>query len=99
MSDVIATRRPRRGHCRRCRGLGAGRAPVVTSDGGSVRGLAASGGHALLGLADAAAPTGNLRWRPPLAECDGALAYAQPAGAPAHLASRGDAAAIGVRIG
>ena len=39
--------------------------PVVTTDSGAVRGLAAGGGYAFRGLPYAAPPTGELRWRPP----------------------------------
>ena len=40
--------------------------PVVVIDGGPVRGVAVSGGYAFRGLPYAAAPTGDLRWRPPV---------------------------------
>lgn len=40
-------------------------APIVAIDGGAVRGAAVSGGYAFRGLPYAAAPIGNLRWRPP----------------------------------
>jgi para-nitrobenzyl esterase len=40
-------------------------APIVTIDGGAVRGVAVPGGFAFRGLPYAAAPTGRLRWRPP----------------------------------
>src|SRR5262245_57320302 len=39
--------------------------PTVTIEGGAVRGVAVAGGYAFRGLPYAAAPTGNLRWRPP----------------------------------
>ena len=39
--------------------------PVVHVDAGAVRGLAVTGGYAFRGLPYAAAPTGDLRWRPP----------------------------------
>src|SRR6478672_5287895 len=39
--------------------------PIVTIDGGAVRGVAVAGGYAFRGLPYAAAPTGDLRWRPP----------------------------------
>jgi para-nitrobenzyl esterase len=39
--------------------------PIVTIDGGAVRGVAVPGGYAFRGLPYAAAPTGDLRWRPP----------------------------------
>jgi para-nitrobenzyl esterase len=38
---------------------------VVTVDGGAVRGAAVSGGYVFKGVPYAAAPTGELRWRPP----------------------------------
>ena len=40
-------------------------APIVTIDGGAVRGVAVPGGYAFRGLPYAAAPTGQLRWRAP----------------------------------
>ena len=40
-------------------------APIVTIDGGAVRGVAVAGGYAFRGLPYAAAPIGNLRWLPP----------------------------------
>ena len=40
-------------------------APIVTIDGGAVRGLAGTGVYEFLGLPYAAPPIGNLRWRPP----------------------------------
>jgi para-nitrobenzyl esterase len=46
-------------------GSSFGQAPAVKIDGGVVRGEAAPGGYAFRGLPYAAAPTGNLRWRPP----------------------------------
>jgi hypothetical protein len=39
--------------------------PIVVTRGGAVRGVAVPGGYAFRGLPYAAAPTGNLRWRPP----------------------------------
>jgi para-nitrobenzyl esterase len=39
--------------------------PIVTIHGGAVRGVAGAGSYAFRGLPYAAAPTGNLRWRPP----------------------------------
>src|ERR1700737_2907104 len=39
--------------------------PVVTVDSGAPRGAAVSGGYVFKGVPYAAAPTGNLRWRPP----------------------------------
>jgi para-nitrobenzyl esterase len=49
--------------------IGAGTAeaagPVVKIEGGVVRGATVPGGYAFRGLPYAAAPTGNLRWRPP----------------------------------
>ena len=39
--------------------------PVVTVDSGALRGAAVSGGYVFKGVPYAAAPTGNLRWRPP----------------------------------
>jgi len=39
--------------------------PVVAVDGGVIRGAAASGGYVFRGVPYAAAPTGDLRWRPP----------------------------------
>jgi para-nitrobenzyl esterase len=54
--------------------LGAGQAaaasgsdggPIVTIDGGAVRGVAVPGGFAFRGLPYAAPPVGNLRWRAP----------------------------------
>ena len=44
--------------------------PVVVIEGGAVRGVAVSGGYAFRGLPYAAAPTGNLRWRPPRPPAD-----------------------------
>ena len=44
---------------------GLGQDPVVTIEGGAVRGAAVPGGYAFRGLPYAAAPTGNLRWRAP----------------------------------
>jgi para-nitrobenzyl esterase len=41
------------------------RAPIVTIDGGRVRGLTVSAGYVFRGLPYAAAPTGRLRWRAP----------------------------------
>jgi para-nitrobenzyl esterase len=39
--------------------------PVVSVDGGTIRGAAMSGLNVFRGVPYAAAPTGNLRWRPP----------------------------------
>src|ERR1700712_3975569 len=39
--------------------------PVVNIRGGGVHGVAVTGGYAFRGLPYAAAPTGDLRWRPP----------------------------------
>jgi para-nitrobenzyl esterase len=39
--------------------------PVVSVDGGTIRGTAAAGGYVFRGVPYAAAPTGDLRWRPP----------------------------------
>jgi para-nitrobenzyl esterase len=39
--------------------------PIVVTRGGAVRGVAVPGGYAFRGLPYAAAPTGDLRWRPP----------------------------------
>src|ERR1700737_2420959 len=39
--------------------------PIVAVDGGVIRGAAASGGYVFRGIPYAAAPTGDLRWRPP----------------------------------
>ena len=39
--------------------------PIVTIHDGAVRGVAVRGGYAFRGLPYAAAPTGDLRWRPP----------------------------------
>jgi para-nitrobenzyl esterase len=39
--------------------------PVVHVDGGPIRGAVASGGYVFKGIPYAAAPTGELRWRPP----------------------------------
>ena len=44
---------------------GSVRAPIVTIEGGAVRGVAVPGGYAYRGLPYAAAPTGQLRWRAP----------------------------------
>src|SRR5690349_7288430 len=44
-------------------GAGAGR--ILAVHGGTVRGLAVPGGYAFRGLPYAAAPTRELRWRPP----------------------------------
>ena len=46
-------------------GIAAGRIPIVTIDGGRVRGVAVPCGFAFRGLPYAAPPTGRLRWRPP----------------------------------
>jgi para-nitrobenzyl esterase len=46
-------------------GVRAGSSPVVTIDGGAVRGFAVMGGYAFRGLTYAAPPIGHLRWRPP----------------------------------
>ena len=43
----------------------SGGAPIVTIDGGAVRGVAVPGGYAFRGLPYAAPPTGRLRWRAP----------------------------------
>jgi para-nitrobenzyl esterase len=45
-------------------------APIVTTDGGAVRGVAVPGGYSFRGLPYAAPPTGNLRWRPPAPPAD-----------------------------
>src|SRR5262245_5250583 len=39
--------------------------PIVTIDGGAVRGIAVAGSYAFRGLPYAAPPTGKLRWRAP----------------------------------
>src|SRR6266511_2408496 len=39
--------------------------PIVVIGDGTVRGVAVPGGYAFRGLPYAAAPTGDLRWRPP----------------------------------
>ena len=39
--------------------------PIVTLDGGAVRGVAVPGGYSFRGLPYAAPPVGHLRWRPP----------------------------------
>ena len=39
--------------------------PVVSVDGGTILGTAAAGGYVFRGVPYAAAPTGDLRWRPP----------------------------------
>jgi para-nitrobenzyl esterase len=39
--------------------------PIVRTENGAVRGVAAGAGYAFLGMPYAAPPTGNLRWRPP----------------------------------
>lgn len=39
--------------------------PVVTVSGGAIRGTTEAGGYVFRGIPYAAAPTGNLRWRPP----------------------------------
>ncbi len=49
---------------------GSGGAPIVTIDGGAVRGVAVPGGYAFRGLPYAAAPTGELRWRAPRRPAD-----------------------------
>ena len=41
------------------------RAPIITIEGGAVRGVAVPGGYAFRGLPYAAAPSGELRWRAP----------------------------------
>jgi para-nitrobenzyl esterase len=46
-------------------GVRAGSSPIVTIDGGAVRGVAVTGGYAFRGLPYAAPPIGDLRWRPP----------------------------------
>jgi para-nitrobenzyl esterase len=46
-------------------GSGSADAPIVTIDGGAVRGEAVPGGYAFRGLPYAAPPTGDLRWRAP----------------------------------
>jgi para-nitrobenzyl esterase len=43
----------------------SGGTPIVTIEGGAVRGVAVASGYAFRGLPYAAPPTGNLRWRPP----------------------------------
>jgi len=43
----------------------SGQAPIVTIDGGRVRGLAVPGGYVFRGLPYGAPPTGRLRWRTP----------------------------------
>jgi para-nitrobenzyl esterase len=42
-----------------------GKDPIVVTHDGAVRGVAVPGGYAFRGLPYAAAPTANLRWRPP----------------------------------
>ena len=44
---------------------GSGGAPIVTTDDGAVRGVAAGSINEFLGIPYAAPPTGHLRWRPP----------------------------------
>ena len=39
--------------------------PNANTEAGVVRGAAVTGGYQFLGIPYAAAPTGNLRWRPP----------------------------------
>src|SRR4030081_1333168 len=39
--------------------------PVVAVTGGAIRGGTEAGGYVFRGIPYAAAPTGNLRWRPP----------------------------------
>jgi para-nitrobenzyl esterase len=46
-------------------GTRQGNSSIVHIDGGAVSGIAAPGGYAFRGLPYAAAPTGDLRWRPP----------------------------------
>ena len=43
----------------------APRSPNAKTETGVVRGVAVTGGYQFLGIPYAAAPTGNLRWRPP----------------------------------
>ncbi len=43
----------------------SGAAPIVTIDGGAVRGAVVPGGYVFRGLPYAAPPVGDLRWRPP----------------------------------
>src|SRR5262249_19100999 len=45
-------------------------APIVTIDGGAVRGMAVAGGYAFRGLPYAAPPTGALRWQAPQPAAD-----------------------------
>ena len=49
------------------------RAPIVTIDGGRVRGVAGPGGYVFRGLAYAAPPTGPLRWRAPSLSSSGTV--------------------------
>jgi para-nitrobenzyl esterase len=49
---------------------GSDAAPLVTTSGGVVRGVAVAGGYAFRGLPYAAAPTGQLRWRAPRPAAD-----------------------------
>jgi para-nitrobenzyl esterase len=43
----------------------SGVVPIASTAGGTVRGVAVSGGYEFLSLPYASPPTGNLRWRPP----------------------------------
>src|SRR5689334_16894647 len=46
-------------------GIASASGPFATIEGGAVRGAAVAGVDEFLGLPYAAAPTGDLRWRPP----------------------------------
>ena len=60
----------------------ASQGPIVQTEQGAVRGAALTQGFAFRGLPYAAAPTGNLRWRPPQPAAPGPAFVTRPQYAP-----------------